>query len=384
MGSNIVKQPPLTQVPPHLLRVADYEQQARQHMDPAVWAYLQGGSGDELTLRANVQAFDQLQLWPRPLRDLRHGHTGTRLAGQDWPMPLMLAPVGHQRLFHPEGERATALAAHVTGTPLLLSSLSSTPFAQVTAQTTAPVWLQLYWSPDRALMLARVRLAEASGLQALVLTVDAPLSGLRYRQQQAGFVLPPDCQPAHPMPQTAPRSSDPNAQIFAGWMAQAPVWDDVYWLCRQTRLPLWLKGITHPADAQTALQCGVAGLIVSNHGGRVLDGTPASLTLLPLIRQALPPQVPLLLDGGVRRGSDVFRALALGASAVLLGRPALYGLATAGALGVAHVLRLLQEELAMTMALCGCATVADIGPEALFSAPAATGCAPASTQSPAG
>lgn len=346
---------PLQQIPAHLLSVADYRQQAEQHLPPAVWAYLEGGSGDELTLRRNQQAFDQVELLPRVLRSLAQGHTGIHLQGRDWPVPWMLAPVGHQKVFHPEGERATAQAAQALQVPMLVSCLSSTPFAQITTHCSAPVWLQLYWQPQRHHTLQLIRLAEAAGMQALVLTVDAPVSGLRYRQQKAGFVLPQSARAAHPF-DTAPTVPD----VFGGWMAQAPLWDDLIWLQQQTGSPVWLKGVLHPDDARLAVAAGVQGLIVSNHGGRSLDGVPASLAAVPAIRQAVGDEFPVLLDSGIRRGTDVIRALMQGADAVLIGRPYLYGLATAGALGVAHVLQLLQQELAIGMALCGQATVADL------------------------
>ncbi len=351
---------PLDHIPPHLLTLADHEQQARQHLSDAAWTYLQGGAGEGRCARANVAAFEALPLMPRVLRNLRHGHLRTTVAGQPWPTPVMLAPIGHQTLFHPDGEQATALAARVTQTPVMISCLSSTPFAELTAAAHAPSWLQLYWQPSPDQTLHLLHLGEAAGVQALVLTVDAPVSGLRHRQQRVGFVMPKHAQPTHVRPTPAPQGHTSTDRIFAGWMAQAPTWDDVDWLRRQTALPLWLKGITHPDDARRAVDLGIDGLIVSTHGGRVLDDLPAAVSLLPAIRQAVPPDCPLILDSGIRQGSDVVKAIVQGADAVLLGRPYIHGLATAGALGVAHVLRLLEAELAITMALCGHATVEDI------------------------
>lgn len=359
--------PPLTAIPAHLVAACDYEQAARRHLDDNAWAYLQGGAADELTLAANPAAFRDFSLLPRVLQDVRGGHTRCRLFDEELPHPLLLAPVAYQRLFHAEGELATALGAGVMGAGMLVSTLASTRLEDIARQASGSLWFQLYWQGGREASLHLVRRAEAAGYRALVLTVDAPLAGVRNREQRAGFVLPPQVAAVNlattpEMPPVPPGGS----AVFAGMMALAPRWDDVEWLRAQTRLPLLLKGVLHPADARRAVDCGVHGLVISNHGGRILDTTPPALHALAQIRGALGDALPLLLDGGIRRGTDVFKALALGASAVLIGRPYIHALATAGALGVAHLIKLLREELEVCMALCGCPDLAAIGPQHLL------------------
>lgn len=335
--------------PPHTL--ADLETLAQQRLDPAAWAYFAGGAADEHTLRANVAAWAALRLRPRVLRRLSVPRLHTRLLGQDWPTPVMVAPMAHQRLAHPHAERGMAMAAAAQGVGMVLSTLSSDPLEAVAeaVQHTAgrgPLWFQLYGLKDRGWWLELVRRAEAAGFEALVLTVDAPLNGVRDRERQAGFRLPAGLQ-AESLPALA------HGPGMADLLAQAPDWDDVTWLRSQTRLPLLLKGITHPQDAALALTMGVAGLVVSNHGGRVLDTLPPSAQLLPEVSQLVQGRCLLLVDGGLRRGTDIVKALALGADAVLVGRPVLWGLAAQGASGAAQALRWLLDECLATLALCG-------------------------------
>ncbi len=359
--------PPLTAIPGNLVAAVDYERAAQAHLDDMAWAYLQGGAADELTLAANLEAFRQIPLLPRVLAEVSGGHTQVSLFGQHYAHPIFLAPVAYQRLFHPEGEKASALAAGVLDTAMVLSTLASTTLEEVAAVGPAPLWFQLYWQGDRERSLALVRRAEAAGYRALVLTVDAPLAGIRNREQRAGFALPSGITAVNvPESPVLPALGGAGSAIFDGLMRLAPGWADVGWLLGQTSLPILLKGVMHPADARLAAALGVHGLVVSNHGGRVLDSVPAALDALPAIRAVVGPQMPLLLDGGIRRGSDVFKAIALGASAVLLGRPYIHALATAGALGVAHLIRILREELEATMALCGCRHLSDIRPEAVL------------------
>ncbi len=359
------RSPPLASIPPHVVAAADYEALARERLDDAAWAYLDGAAADERTAAANREAFARLTLQTRVLRDLRGGHTRCRLLGMELPHPMLLAPVAHQGLFHPDAEAATALAAGVMQTPMIVSTLSTLGVEAIAARASGPLWFQLYAQPRWEDSLRLVRRAELAGCRALVLTVDAPVAGVRNREQRAGFALPPDLSPkdlqglAPLPPQEA--GADP---VFDRLMGVAPRWEHVEALRKATGLPLLIKGLTHPDDARLALESGVDGLIVSNHGGRTLDGLPASLDLLPAIVQAVQGRVPVLMDGGIRRGSDVYKALLLGADAVLLGRCWVHALAAAGALGVAHVIRLLQEELALTMALCGCRELSALRPAA--------------------
>ncbi len=355
------RSPPLSAIPSHVVAAADYEALARERLDDAAWAYLDGAAADERTAAANREAFARLTLQTRVLRDLRGGHTRCRLLGMDLPHPMLLAPVAHQGLFHPDAEAATALAAGVMQTPMIVSTLSTLGIEALAARASGPLWFQLYAQPCWDDTLRLVRRAELAGCRALVLTVDAPVAGARNREQRAGFALPADLSPkdlqglASLPPQEA--GTDP---VFDRLMAVAPRWEQVQALRKATGLPLLIKGLTHPDDARLALASGVDGLIVSNHGGRTLDGLPAALDLLPAIVQAVQGRVPVLMDGGIRRGSDVYKAMLLGADAVLLGRCWVYALAAAGALGVAHVIRLLQEELALTMALCGCRELSEL------------------------
>jgi len=366
--------PTLARVPDGVVNLGDHEALALARLDPNAWAYFSGGAADELTVRANRRAWDSLQLQPRVLQPLAGGHTRVALLGRTLAHPILLAPVAYQKLAHPDGELATAHAAAALGAGLVLSTQSSVRLEDVAQAVRGepdrgPLWFQLYLQPDRGFTRELVQRAEASGYEALVLTVDAPVHGARDRERRAGFRLPPgvravnlDGMPAAPVPALPPGAS----ALFDGLLAQAPTWDDVAWLQAQTRLPVLLKGVLHPDDARQAAALEVAGLIVSNHGGRTLDTTPATAAVLPRIADAVGAGLPLLVDGGIRRGTDVLKALALGASAVLVGRPYVYGLAHAGAMGVAHVLRLLRDELEIAMALCGCRTLAQARPELLW------------------
>ncbi|MDP9938205.1 alpha-hydroxy acid oxidase [Ectopseudomonas alcaliphila] len=355
---------PLNEIPADLVSARDYERYALERLDGNALAYLQGGAGDELTCQANLQAWQEWALLPRMLRDLRGGHTRCQLLGDSLQHPIVLAPIAYQHLFHAEGERASALAAGVMGGAAVLSSFASTRLEEVAEVAQGPLWFQLYWQGSGPATLALAQRAEAAGYRALVLTVDAPVSGVRNREQRAGFRLPPDIRAVNleqavqllPLPEG-------GSAVFNGLMAVAPGWQDVAWLCQHSRLPVLLKGILHVEDARLAVEAGAAGVIVSNHGGRVLDSQWPALRSLASIRAELGAGVPVLVDGGIRRGSDVFKALALGADAVLIGRPYAHALATAGALGVAHLLRLLREELEVTMALCGCRDLSGISGE---------------------
>lgn len=353
-----------------IVNLHDHERAAQAVLSEAAWAYFSGGAADEITLQRNQTAWRSWGLAPRVLQDLRGGHTRCELLGRTWPMPLLVAPMAYQRWAHPEGEAGMALAAAAQGCGLVLSHQTSTPLSDVAALVAAdadrgPLWFQLYWQTERATLLDVVRHAELAGFEALVLTVDAPVQGVRDRQRRWGMPLPQGVRAVHwPAATVAPGNG-----LCNGWAEVAPVWDDVAWLTQQTQLPVLIKGVTHPEDAERALAVGAAGVIVSNHGGRLLDTMPATAESLPLVVEAVRshnPKALVLVDGGIRRGTDLFKALALGADAVLVGRPALYGLAHSGARGVAHVLRLLRDEFEAAMALTGCACVGDIGFDRLW------------------
>ena len=355
--------------------LADHEHLAQQVLDANAWAYFSGGAADEITLRANRSAWDDITLQPRVLRALAGGHTRIELLSRTLAHPILLAPIAFQKMAHPDGELASAVAAAALGAGMVLSTQSSTPLEDVATAMLGdagrgPLWFQLYLQHDRGFTQQLVQRAEAAGYEALVLTVDAPTSGTRDRERRAGFRLPPGISAVNlaelaPPPPVHLRPG--QSALFDGLLQHAPTWDDVAWLQSITRLPVLLKGVLHQGDARQAAALGVAGLIVSNHGGRTLDTAPATAHALARIADAVHGALPLLVDGGIRRGTDVLKAIALGASAVLLGRPAIYGLAHAGAAGVAHVLRLLRDELEIAMALTGCATLAQATPALLGS-----------------
>lgn len=353
-------------IPADVVCATDYLPYARRCIDDNAWAYISGGAGDEQTLRWNREAFDRQRLLPRLLAEVSGGHTRVELFGHTYQHPLLLAPIAWQRLVHPLGELATAQAAAAQGGGMVLSTLSSVPLEDLPEIRSAPHWFQLYVQPDPEVTFDLVRRAEAAGYAALVVTVDAPVAGARNREQRAGFVLPPEVSAANLAPYAerlaaAQRSVAPGGSaVFDGLMPQALTWAGLADLRQRTRLPLLLKGVLAPDDARRALDCGVDGLIVSNHGGRVLDTAAASLDCLPAVVAAVAGRVPVLVDGGIQRGTDVLKAVALGASAVLLGRCYLWALAVAGPYGVAHLLRVLRDELEMAMALCGCRTLAEV------------------------
>ena len=355
-------------LPEGLFSPADYEARARQCMDAAVLAYVAGGSGAEHTLQRNRTALERLLLQQRVLADCRHGNTRLNLFGQDLLHPLLLAPVAFQQLLHAEGELATARAARATDSTLVLSNQSSCTLEAV-ADTGCLRWFQLYWHGQNDTTRDLLRRASQHGYTAVVITLDTPVQPASLRALHAGFRLPTGITAANmqPYPAKAALNIQPgDSVVFQGLMQQAPRWEDIAWLLEQTDLPVIAKGVTHPDDAQKLANMGVAGIVVSNHGGRALDAAPASIEALPAIRRQLGASFPLLLDGGIRSGTDVFRALAMGAHAVLIGRPQCYALAVGGALGVAHMIKLLREELESCMALCGCATLADISPSHLW------------------
>lgn len=364
--------PRIESLPEGLANLADFEPAAQARVDAQAWAYLNGGAADEITLRANRAAWDAIQLQPRVLRDLAGGHTRVNLLGRTLRHPILLAPIAYQRLFHADGELAVAHAAAAQEAGLILSAQASIDMQAVATPmladaTAGPLWFQLYWRDDRDFMRDLLQRVQAAGFQALVLTVDAPVHGARDRERRAGYQLPDHIRAVNLGGRKKPLDLQPGQSVlFDGLMPRAATWREIDWLRATSPLPLLLKGVTHIGDAREALDRGVTGFIVSNHGGRALDTLPPTAALLPPLRAALGPEVPLLVDGGIRRGTDVLKAVALGADAVLLGRPYVHALAASGALGVAHALRLLRDELEIAMALSGCKTLAEASPELLW------------------
>lgn len=351
--------PPLAQIPQGVVSLSDYEALARERLSPETWAYLSGGAADEITLRKNRSAFDEIEIVPRLFRDLTDATTAVTLFGQKYAHPIFIAPTAFHHLFHPQGETATAMGAAAFQAGMVVSTQASTPLENIATSAQGPLWFQLYIQPDRDFTLDLIRRAEAAGYQALVVTADAPLAGIRNREQRAGFQIPPGIDAVN---LRGIRSHAPQDRVFGSeLLAAAPTWKDLAWLQSQTLLPVLVKGILSPQDARIAIDQGISGIIVSNHGGRTLDTAPATLHVLPMIAAEVRGATPILLDGGIRRGTDIFKALSLGADAVMIGRPILHGLSVAGALGVAHVLKILLTELEITMALAGCVTLPESG-----------------------
>lgn len=352
--------PPLTQIPPEIVAVADYEPLAREYLGEQAWAYFGGGAADEITLRENRSAFDRIRLVPRVLNDLRGGHPGVTLLGRAFPFPMLIAPIAYHRMAHQDGELATVLGAGAMRAGMVVSTRASVPLEDIAREAASPLWFQLYIQPDRPFTERLIRKAEDAGYESLVLTVDAPLNGIRNRLQRAQFQMPPGVEAVNLRgmtgPDLRPRLAGENV-AFGPLLDSAPTWKDIAWLRSITKLPVILKGILSADDAALAIDHGCAGIVVSNHGGRTLDTLPATIEVLPEIAARVKRRIPILLDGGVRRGTDVFKAIALGADAVLVGRPCIFGLAVAGAVGVAHVLNILRAEFEVTMGLCGCPTV---------------------------
>jgi isopentenyl diphosphate isomerase/L-lactate dehydrogenase-like FMN-dependent dehydrogenase len=358
----------------------ELEEQAQAVLPAPAYIYVAGGAGAEDTVRANRDAFRRWRIVPRLLRDVSRRDLSIDLLGRRLPAPILVAPVGVQAMLHPDAELAVARAARPLGVPVVLSTVSSTPLEAVAeALGDAPRWFQLYWPKDPALAASLVGRAERAGYTALVVTLDTYLLGWRERDLQqawlpfaqgqgiANYLTDPVFRAALP----APPERDPAAaarHFLAVVTNPALTWDDLAWLRRQTRLPILLKGLLHPDDARRAVEHGMDGVIVSNHGGRQVDGAVASLDALPAVAEAVGGQAAVLFDGGIRRGADVFKALALGARAVLLGRPYCWGLAVGGEQGVRDVLRNLLADVELTLGLAGCAACADVRRDCLTEA----------------
>lgn len=341
------------------INVFDFERAARERLDGMAYDYYASGARDELTLADNRAAFDRLRLRYRVLRGIGARDTSVELFGRTLSAPILAAPTAFQRLAHPEGEVATARACSAAGTAMMLSTLSTRRIEEVASAGEGPVWFQLYVYRDRDVTEGLVRRAEAAGCEALVLTVDAPVLGVRERDVRNRFHLPEGVAlenlTADGMRSVPPGAADSGLAAYVGELLDPTLgWDDVAWLRSVTSLPLLVKGVVHPEDASLAVEHGVDGLVVSNHGGRQLDTSLATIDALPDVVEAVAGRIPVLLDGGVRRGTDVVKALALGATAVAVGRPVLWGLAVGGEAGAARVLGMLREELDVALALCGC------------------------------
>jgi 4-hydroxymandelate oxidase len=358
------------------LTVADFEALARAKMERGAFDYYAGGADDERTLEANASAFDDLWIRPRVLVDVSKPDPSLELFGDRLSMPILLAPAALHQLAHPEGERAVARAAARAGTAMVVSTIATYSLEDVAAAAQGTRWFQLYLYRDRGVSGAMVRRAEAAGYHALVLTVDTPRLGRRLRDQRNGFELPDSIRLANFDESTLPSTSfsrpgegrtlTGSARIL---LNDALTWPDIEWLRGLTRMPVLIKGVLTAEDARLAVEHGASGVVVSNHGGRQLDGAIPAVRALPEVVDAVAGRIPVLVDGGVRRGTDVLRALALGARAVMVGRPYLWGLAADGEEGVTRVLEILREELVSAMVLSGHPTLATIDRALLAASP---------------
>jgi isopentenyl diphosphate isomerase/L-lactate dehydrogenase-like FMN-dependent dehydrogenase len=351
------------------VNVGDFERLAEEALEPGPHGYFAGGAGDERTLRENVAAFERVRLLPRMLVDVDDVTTATTVLGTEISMPILVAPVAFQRMAHPDGEPGMARAAAAAGTIMCLSSLATARPGEVAAAGgDGHRWFQLYCFRDRGVTHALAEEAVAAGYEAIALTVDAPRAGRRERDLRAGFTLPPEISAPGVEAAAGGRKGLSVREVFA-LIDPTLTWHDLERLANEVELPILVKGVLSPQDARLAAEHGAAGVVVSNHGGRQLDGVPASLDVLPRIADEVGDELELLMDGGVRRGSDVVAALALGARAVLVGRPALWGLAVGGEDGARRVLELLREELELALCLCGCPSPDAVTRELLFEAP---------------
>jgi 4-hydroxymandelate oxidase len=348
-----------------LLNIADYARAARGKLSKDVCDYFEGGALDEIALRENADGWERLKLFYRVLAGVGERDLSTSVLGQAISMPIAIAPTAFHKLACGEGEIAMARAAKAAGTLFILSSLSNTAMEAVFAEAASPRWFQLYIYKDRQVTLDLVKRAEAAGAEAIVLTVDAPGLGTRERDTRNRFRLPDGLAVENlaplgkgQMPEV--RGSGLAAYVRENFKADLG-FDDLDWLCGSTRLPVVVKGVCRGDDARRAVEHGAKALVVSNHGGRQLDSAPATCEVLPQVVDAVGDLCEIYVDGGIRRGSDVLKAIALGARAVLIGRPVLWGLCVAGEQGATSVLEILRRELDEAMLLCGCTRIEDIG-----------------------
>ncbi len=353
-----------------LINLFDFEKKARQILSKMASDYYASGAGDEITLQENHAAYERINLKPRVLRDISQRDLTTTVLGQQISMPILVAPTAFHQMAHPDGELATARGTGRANTIMILSTLSTCALEDVLAEASGPVWFQLYIYKDRGATLSLIQRAESAGCRALAVTVDAQIWGRRERDARNRFRLPKGMSMRNLA--TAGKGHFPAGEEGSGlaryvtWQFEPSLtWKEIEWICANTRLPVLLKGVLHPEDARLAANHGAAGVIVSNHGGRQLDTVPASVDVLSEIVAAVEGRIEVFVDGGIRRGTDAVKAVALGARAVGVGRPIIWGLAVDGEKGVKRVLDILRSEFDVAMALCGCSRVAEIDKDLL-------------------
>jgi len=337
------------------INLFDFEKKAEEKMTRMAYEYVASGAADEITMRGNRQALDTLKLNPTVLTDVTKLDTSVSLYGHKLPYPILVAPTAFHRIMHPEGELATAKGAGAASTIYVVSSFTTTPIEQIAKVATQPLWFQLYVRDDRAFTKDLVQKVEAQGCKALCVTVDTPVGGARNRQQRVDFKLPDGINAPY--------------MVSLGPQKLPLTWKEIEWLQSIAKIPVLVKGILNPNDAVLAISSGVSGIIVSNHGGRNLDTVPPTIEALPGIAEKVNKRVPILMDGGIRRGTDVLKAIALGANAVLVGKPICFGLGCGGAEGVIKVLDILKDEFEMAMALSGRASIGDIDASVIWKYP---------------
>jgi 4-hydroxymandelate oxidase len=348
-----------------VLTLADMESLSQKRMTTIAHAYLSGGAGDEITLRANSEKWAQIRLNPNILEDVSAIDLTTEILGQSLDVPILLAPAAIHRLWHRKGEMAVVAGANQGRVTVVTSTFATESVENVCRAATQPVWFQLYTSPERTFNQGLIQRAESAGCKAIVITVDTPVIGTRNREERAYFRMPrdfalPNLNIAAEVHRRSPDfafSRVPNAKL---------TWKEIEWMCSIAKAPVWLKGVINPEDALRATDIGAAGIIVSNHGARNLDTLPSTAEALPRVAERLQGRLPILVDGGIRRGTDILKALALGAKAVLIGRPYLHGVAAAGSDGVARVIGILRQELKSAMALTGRTKVAQLNTSVLW------------------
>jgi 4-hydroxymandelate oxidase len=348
--------------------LSDFESFARGCTPEMAWEYINGGAGDEITLRWNREAWDAMRLLPRILIDVSRLDTRVKIFDQELAFPILLAPAAYHRLVHPEGELATIRGANAAEAAMIVSTLATVAIEELTQAATQPVWFQLYVQSDRAFTRDLVQRVEEAGCKALCVTVDTPVGGARNREMRAKFALPEGwvLPNLRGMQEPASDHAVQKQPVYGNLFDPTLTWKGIEWLRSFARVPILLKGILAAEDAALAIEAGAAGVIVSNHGARNLDTVPATADVLSRIVERVDGRIPVLVDGGIRRGTDVLKALALGATAVLIGRPYLYALSVAGAEGVAGAVNILRRELQMAMALTGRTSIAGIDRSVLF------------------
>ncbi len=355
--------------------LTDFEPLAKQKVSPMAWEFFNGAVADEISMHWNLEAYRRIRLKPRCLVDVSHLDTRVTLFGQEHPFPIILAPTAYHKLAHPQGELATARGAGAAGATMVISTVATTSVEDIARAAKSPLWFQLYVQRDRGFTRELVQRAEAAGCRALCLTVDTPVVGARNREMRAGFTLPAGMDLPNlrglklngvDVSTSGSGHSARGSTIFSAITDPSLSWKDLDWLLSFAKVPVLTKGVLNPDDADRAVKAGVKGIMVSNHGARNLDTVPATVDALPFVVEKVAGRVPVIVDGGIRRGTDVLKAIALGANAVMIGRPYLYALSVAGDAGVAKVLEILQREFQMAMALTGRTTIASIDRSVLW------------------